>query len=61
MFTDLDRCGRCHKPYLAPFGHRCAYGLSVDPRRDIELSFRSWLETSDGRFAEYLARRQRDG
>jgi hypothetical protein len=60
MFAELERCVRCHKRYPAPFGHRCAHGASVDPPRDIELSFRSWLETNEGRFAQYLARRRRD-
>lgn len=60
MFADLERCGRCHQRYPAPFGHRCPHASFAARReQDFELGFRSWLETNEGRFAEYLARRER--
>jgi hypothetical protein len=60
MFADLKRCARCHQRYPAPFGHRCPLGsLSVRREHEFEQRFRTWLQTNDGRFAEYLARKQR--
>jgi hypothetical protein len=60
MFTDQERCTRCHQRYPAAFGHRCPHASFSDRRtEEFEQGFRSWLETSEGRFAEYLARRER--
>jgi hypothetical protein len=60
MFAELERCARCHQRYPAPFGHRCPHeSFAAQREQDFELGFRSWLETSEGRFAEYLARKQR--
>ena len=56
MFAELERCGRCHQRYPAPLGHRCPHADSARQRQDdFEDGFRAWLETSEGRFAEYLA------
>jgi hypothetical protein len=61
MFAELERCARCHQRYPAPFGHRCPHEpFAAQREQDFEQSFRAWLETSEGRFAEYLARKQRD-
>jgi hypothetical protein len=60
MFGELERCARCHQRYPAPFGHRCPHASFAAQREtDFEQGFHSWLETSEGRFAEFLARRQR--
>jgi hypothetical protein len=60
MFAELERCARCHQRYPAPFGHRCPHASVASQREeDFEQGFRAWLETSEGRFAEYLARRER--
>jgi hypothetical protein len=60
MFADLERCSRCYQRYPAPFGHRCPRGsIAARCEDDFEHGFRAWLETNDGRFAEYLARKQR--
>ena len=56
MFAELERCARCHQRYPAPFGHRFPHASFASQR---EEDFRAWLETSEGRFAEYLARRER--
>lgn len=62
MFTDLERCVRCHQRYPEPFGHRCPLtALSNGREVDFERAFRTWLGSNEGRFAEYLAQRQRTG
>jgi hypothetical protein len=60
MFADLKRCARCHQRYPEPFGHRCPL-TAVSERREgkFEQAFSVWLESSEGRFAQYLAQRQR--
>ena len=62
MFAPLERCQRCQQRYPEPLGHRCPQA-SFSRQRELELEdqFRSWLETPEGRFADYLARRQRGG
>ncbi len=58
MFAELERCRRCHRRYPAPFGHSCPQATFAEQRRDdFEREFRAWLETSAGRFAQYLAAR----
>ncbi|MGH3036648.1 MAG: hypothetical protein ACRDMU_05645 [Gaiellaceae bacterium] len=60
MFAELERCARCHQRYPAPFGHRCPQAsFAMQRGQELELEFRTWLETNEGRFAEYLARRER--
>jgi hypothetical protein len=60
MFSELERRARCHQRYVAPFGHRCPHASFADRRtEEFERGFRSWLETSEGRFAQYLAQRER--
>jgi hypothetical protein len=60
MFAELERCARCHQRYPVPFGHRCPHASFASQREeDFEQGFRAWLETSEGRFVEYLARRER--
>ena len=60
MYGDLERCERCYQRYPAPFGHRCPQASFAAQRGDeLEEGFRSWLDTPEGRFAEFLARRQR--
>jgi len=60
MFAELERCARCHRRYPAPLGHSCPHASAAMEREaDFEECFRAWLETSEGRFAEFLARRQR--
>jgi hypothetical protein len=60
MFAELERCNRCHQRYPTAFGHRCPHASFAARREEeFERGFRSWLETSEGRFAEYLARRER--
>ena len=60
MFTDLKRCVRCHQRYPVPFGHRCPLtALHDGGDEDFEQAFGAWLESNKGRFAQYLARRQR--
>jgi hypothetical protein len=62
MFAELERCARCHRRYPAPLGHRCPLAsVAAEREPGFEQGFRAWLETSEGRFAEYLARRQRGG
>jgi hypothetical protein len=62
MFAELERCARCHQRYPAPFGHRCPQASFAAQRgHELELEFRTWLETNEGRFAKYLARRERVG
>ena len=59
MFAELERCRRCHRRYPAPFGHSCPQATFAEQRRD-GLRARvqeAWLETSAGRFAQYLAAR----
>jgi hypothetical protein len=61
MYGDLERCERCYQRFSAPFGHRCPQASFAAQRGDeLEEGFRSWLDTSEGRFAEFLARRQRE-
>jgi len=61
MFSDLERCERCHERYPPPFGHRCPQAsFAVQRGQEFEEGFRSWLCTNEGQFAEYLARRQRE-
>jgi hypothetical protein len=60
MFGDLKRCVRCHQRYPEPFGHRCA-ALSDRREAELEQAFWAWLESNEGQFAQYLARRQRTG
>ena len=60
MFSELERCERCHQRYPEPLGHRCPQASFASQREQaLEVEFRSWLETPEGRFAEFLARRQR--
>jgi hypothetical protein len=60
MFADLKRCVRCHQRYPEPLGHRCPLtSPSERLEEEFEHAFWTWLETNEGRFAEYLARRQR--
>jgi hypothetical protein len=60
MFTELERCARCHQRYPSPLGHRCPHASFAAARADeLEQGFRAWLETNEGQFAQYLARRQR--
>lgn len=59
MFPEPERCARCHQRYPAPFGHRCPQASFADQRtEEFERGFKSWLETSEGRFAQYLAQRE---
>jgi hypothetical protein len=61
MYSELGRCDRCHQRYPEPLGHRCPQASFARQReQEVEDEFRSWLRTPEGRFAEYLARRQRD-
>ena len=61
MFSELERCGRCHQRYPEPLGHRCPQASFAAQREQaFEDAFRSWLATAEGRFADFLARRQRD-
>ncbi|HXV34468.1 MAG TPA: hypothetical protein VD769_10710 [Gaiellaceae bacterium] len=58
MVGELERCRSCHRRYPRAFGHRCPQLRFAGPRgRDVERDFRAWLETSAGRFAQYLAAR----
>jgi hypothetical protein len=60
MFSELERCERCHQRYPEPFGHRCPQASFAEQRADALVGdFQAWLETPEGRFAEYLAQRQR--
>ena len=60
MFADLKRCARCHQRYPRPYGHRCPLTAVSDRREEnFEQAFSAWLESSEGRFAQYLAREQR--
>jgi hypothetical protein len=60
MFAELERCDRCHQRYPEPLGHRCPQASFAEQReRDFERRFADWLQTPEGRFAEFLARRQR--
>jgi hypothetical protein len=62
MFAELERCARCHQRYPAPFGHRCPHASFAARREEVfEEGFRAWLDTSEGRFAQYLAQEQRAG
>jgi hypothetical protein len=62
MFAELERCDRCYQRYPAPLGHRCPRETFTAQRHEaFEREFQSWLETTEGRFATYLARRQRGG
>jgi hypothetical protein len=62
MFADLKRCVRCHRRYPEPFGHRCPLAAISDRREEeFEQALRAWLESNEGRFAQYLARRRRTG
>jgi hypothetical protein len=58
MFPELERCRRCQRRYPAPFGHRCPRASFAEERGlDFDREFKKWLETSAGRFAQYLAAR----
>jgi hypothetical protein len=58
MFAQLERCRYCHRRYPAPFGHRCPRAAGAEePHEGFEQAFREWLQTSEGRFAQYLAAR----
>jgi hypothetical protein len=60
MFGELERCARCHRRYPAPLGHRCPHASFTEQReQDVEQGFWAWLETSEGQFAEWLARSER--
>jgi hypothetical protein len=60
MLGELERCRHCHRRFPAAFGHRCPRVDALgDEPGDVERDFRAWLETSEGVFAEYLARQQR--
>jgi len=60
MFAELERCDRCHQRYPEPLGHRCPQASFAEQReRDFERGFAGWLQTPEGRFAEFLACRQR--
>jgi hypothetical protein len=62
MFAELERCARCHQRYPGPLGHQCPHASFAVKRADeIEQGFRAWLDTNEGRFAQYLAWRQRAG
>ena len=62
MFADLKRCVRCHQRYPEPFGHRCPLSALSERREEaFEPAFSAWLESNEGRFAQYLALRQRTG
>jgi hypothetical protein len=62
MFADLKRCVRCHQRYPGAPRSRCPLTALSDRREEhFEHAFRTWLESNEGRFAEYLARRQRTG
>ncbi|MGH3112149.1 MAG: hypothetical protein ACRDOP_01630 [Gaiellaceae bacterium] len=62
MFAELERCAHCHQRYPTPFGHRCPQAsFAAQREQEFEHEFRSWLETNEGRFAEYLARNERSG
>jgi hypothetical protein len=60
MLGELERCPRCQRRYPAPFGHRCPRASFTERRADeIEQGFRAWLDTNEGRFAAFLAQKQR--
>lgn len=60
MYGELESCRRCHRRFPVAFGHVCARATSFDLRADgFETDLLAWLATTHGRFAEYLARRQR--
>jgi hypothetical protein len=60
LSADLKRCVRCHRRYPEPLGHRCPLTALSDRRKEnFEQAFRAWLESNEGRFAQYLARTQR--
>jgi hypothetical protein len=60
MFAELERCGRCHQRFPEPLGHRCPQESFARQREhEFESQFRAWLDTPEGRFAEFLARRER--
>jgi hypothetical protein len=62
MFRDLVRCERCHRRYPEPFGHKCPQeSFAAQREQTFEAELAAWLETAEGRFAEFLARRQREG
>jgi hypothetical protein len=62
MFAEHERCSRCHQRYPAPIAHSCPQASFAEQReQQFEQAFRSWLETSEGRFAEFLARHERSG
>jgi hypothetical protein len=59
-FGELVRCGRCHQRYPSPFGHRCPQeSFAAERAQGLAEQISEWLETSEGRFAAYLARRER--
>ena len=62
MFADLERASAAISGTRSRWGHRCPQA-SFSRQRELELEdqFGSWLETPEGRFAEYLARSQRGG
>jgi hypothetical protein len=62
MSAELERCSRCHQRYPRPIGHSCPQASFAERReQEFEQAFRSWLESSEGRFAVYLARSERTG
>jgi len=57
MLGELERCPRCQRRYPGPLGHDCPQVSFAERReQEFERDFRAWLETSEGRFAQYLAR-----
>lgn len=62
MFTEVKRCVRCHQRYPVRFGHRCPLTAFSDRREEeFEQAFWAWLQSNEGQFAQYLARRKRTG
>jgi cytochrome c553 len=60
MFAELERCARCHQRYPEPLGHRCPQASFAEQReQEFERQLADWLDTPEGRFAAFLARRQR--
>lgn len=58
MLGELERCPRCQRRYPGPLGHRCPQASFAEQQgQDFDREFRAWLETSAGRFAQYLAAR----
>jgi hypothetical protein len=58
MVGELARCERCQRRYPPAFGHECLRASFAQQRgQELEREFQKWLETSAGRFAQYLAAR----